>query len=127
MIVVDASAAVQALLQDGEARRYLSAESLVAPHLIDAEVLQTLCRLVNHGSVGATDAARAVRHWSRLGLTRLAVHGLTSRVWELRHNLSAYDASSVALAEALDCPLVTTEARLAAAPGSKCPITLLSR
>lgn len=132
MIVVDASAAVRALLHDGEARRYMSAESLVAPHLVDAEVIQALRRLAARGSVsekdaGRKDAGRAVRQWSRLGLTRLAVDGLTSRVWSLRHNLSAYDAGYVALAEALDCPLLTADARLAGAPGPSCPITVVPR
>lgn len=127
MIVVDASAAIRALLHDGEARRYLSTESLAAPHLIDAEVLQALRRLAARGVVGSADAERAVRQWSRLGLTRLAIHGLTSRIWALRHNLSAYDASYVALAEALDCPLLTADARLAGAPGPRCPITLVPR
>lgn len=118
---------MRALLHDGEARRYLSAESLVAPHLVDAEVMQTLRRLVASGSVSDTDANRAVRQWSRLGLTRLSVAGLTSRIWSLRHNLSAYDASYVALAEALDCPLLTADARLAGAPGPTCPITVVPR
>ena len=126
-MVVDASAAVGALLRDGEARRYLSADSLAAPHLIDAEVLQALRRLAAGGSVESADAEAAVRQWSRLGLTRLAVHGLTSRIWALRHNLSAYDASYVALAEALDCPLLTADVRLAGAPGPNCPITLVPR
>ena len=125
MIVVDASAAVRALLHDGEARRYLSTESLAAPHLVDAEVIQALRRLVARGLVSETDAGRAVRQWSQLGLTRLSVDGLISRIWALRHNLSAYDASYVALAEALDCPLLTADVRLAGAPGPGCPITLV--
>ena len=116
---------MRALLHDGEARRYLSAESLVAPHLIDAEVLQALRRLVARGAVGATDAEKAVRQWSRFGLTRLVIHGLADRVWTLRHNLSAYDASYVALAEALDCSLLTADARLVSAPGPDCSITLV--
>ncbi len=127
MIVVDASAAVRALLHDGEARRYLSTERLAAPHLVDAEVIQALRRLVARGSVSETDAGRAVRQWSQLGLKRLAVDRLTTRVWALRHNLSAYDASYVALAEALDCPLLTADVRLASAPGPGCPITLVPR
>ena len=53
--------------------------------------------------------------------------GLLGRVWALRHNVSAYDASYVALADALDCPLLTADARLAGAPGPNCPITLVSR
>ena len=79
------------------------------------------------GSVSDTDAGRAAREWTRLGLTRLSVAGLTSRIWSLRHNLSACDASYVALAEALDCPLLTFDARLAGAPGPSCPITVVPR
>lgn len=127
MIVVDASAAVRALLHDGEARRYMSTERLAAPHLVDAEVIQALRKLVARGSVSETDAGRAVRQWSQLGLTRLAVNRLTDRVWALRHNLSAYDASYVGLAEALDCPLLTADVRLAGAPGPGCLITLVPR
>ena len=127
MIVVDASAAVGALLHDGEARRYLSTERLAAPHLVDAEVLQTMRRLVARGAVDAQAADGAVRQWGQLGVRRVEVHWLTERVWALRHNLSAYDASFVALAEALDCPLLTADVRLAGAPGPSCPITLVPR
>lgn len=127
MIVVDASAVVPALLNDGEARSYMGAGSLVAPHLVDAEVMQALRRLVARGLLSETDAGQAVRHWGRLGLTRLPVDGLISRIWSLRHNLSAYDASYVALAEALRCPLLTADARLAGAPGPSCPITVVPR
>ena len=127
VIVVDASAAVGALLHDGEARRYLSTERLAAPHLVDAEVLQTMRKLVARGAVGAEVADGAVRQWGQLGVRRLAVHWLTERIWALRHNLSAYDASYVALAEALNCPLLTADVRLAGAPGPSCPITLVPR
>lgn len=95
--------------------------------LVNRSAGSPLRRLVASGSVSDTDAGRAVRQWGRLGLTRLAVDGLTSRIWTLRHNLSAYDASYVALAEALDCPLLTADARLAGAPGPSCPITVLPR
>ena len=125
MIVIDASAAVQALLNNGEARRCMSTERLAAPHLVDAEVLHTMRRLVARGTVGAGAADGAVRQWSRLGVRRLATHWRADRIWALRHNLSAYDASYVALAEALDCPLLTTDVRLANAPGPSCPITVV--
>lgn len=127
MVVVDASAAVRALLHDDEARRYLSTERLVAPHLVDAEVLQTMRRLVARGAVTPRIADGAVRQWVQLGVRRLGVHWLSQRIWALRHNLSAYDASYVALAEALNCPLLTADARLAGAPGPDCPITLVPR
>ena len=63
----------------------------------------------------------------RLGMTRYPVFSLLDRVWELRDNLSAYDASSVALAELLDCNLLTADARLSRAPGIRCSITLVPR
>ena len=84
-------------------------------------------KLVARGAVGAEVADGAVRQWGRLGVRRLAVHWLNERIWALRHNLSAYDASYVALAEALNCPLLTADVRLAGAPGPSCPITLVPR
>ena len=69
----------------------------------------------------------ALARWASLGLRRLAVVGLLSRIWELRDNLSAYDATYVALAEALACELVTADARLAQAPGPTCAITVVRR
>ena len=69
----------------------------------------------------------ALDAWWRLGLTRDPVFSLLDRVWELRDNLSAYDASYVALAELLGCNLLTADARLSRAPGIHCPITVVPR
>ncbi|MGH2871205.1 MAG: type II toxin-antitoxin system VapC family toxin [Solirubrobacteraceae bacterium] len=69
----------------------------------------------------------ALLRWGRLGLRRFAVVGLLGRIWELRENLSAYDASYVSLAEALGCELVTADARLAGAPGPRCAVTTVRR
>ena len=63
----------------------------------------------------------------RLGMTRYPVFTLLERVWDLRENLSAYDASYVALAELLNCPLMTADARLSRAPGVRCSITVVPR
>lgn len=123
--MVDASAAVSALLSDGEARRQLSESRLAAPHLVDAEVVQTLRKLLIRGSMTTKEAERAVQRWSRLGVERFPLLGLVPRIWALRDNVSAYDAAYVALAEALDCPLLTADARLAAAPGPNCPVTVV--
>jgi len=60
-------------------------------------------------------------------MTRYPVFSLVDRVWELRHNLSSYDASSIALAELLDCNLLTADARLGRAPGIRCPVTVVPR
>lgn len=125
MIVVDASAAVLGLLNDGDSRRYLAEEPFACPHLVDAEIVHALRARVRCGDVDAADAERALRVWTRLGLRRLPVVGLLERVWELRENLSAYDATYVAVAETLDVPLLTADARLARAPGATCPITVV--
>lgn len=127
MIVVDASAAVLALLNDGEARRALATKVVVVPHLADSEVTQALRGQVLRGHVEADDAQRALARWARLGVRRFAVVGLLARMWELRDNLTAYDATYVALAEALGYELVTADARLANAPGPKCTIVVVRR
>ena len=125
MIVVDASVAVAALLKHGDARQMLGENRLAAPHLVDAEVVQTLRKLVLRGQLALDDAEQAVDRWAELGIERFPIVGLVSRIWTLRDDVSAYDAAYVALAEALDCPLLTADARLAAAPGPHCPITVV--
>jgi predicted nucleic acid-binding protein len=127
VIVLDASAAVLALLNDGDARRSVMSETVVVPHLVDAEVAQALRAQVRRGRVSDGDAQGALVRWARLGLRRFALIGLLPRIWELRDNLSAYEASYVALAEAFGCSLVTADARLARAPGPRCAITVVRR
>lgn len=127
MIVIDASAAVLGLLNDGEVRTMLSQDAVVCPHLADSEIVHALRSQVLRGDLEATAAERAIGVWGRLGLARVAVHGVLGRVWELRENLSAYDATYVALAEALEVPLVTADGRLARAPGPRCTITVVRR
>lgn len=125
MIVVDASAAVLGLLNDGEARTVLGRERLACPHLIDAEVLHVLRSHVRRGELDAEDATRAIGVWGRLGMERFGVDGLLDRMWELRDNVSAYDAAYVAVAEALEAPLLTADGRLARAPGPRCTISVV--
>ncbi len=127
MIVVDASAALSALLNDGPARRSLSTEQLHAPHLIDSEVASGLCRRVAAQQLAAADGWTALDRWRRLGMTRYPVYALLDRIWQLRDNVSAYDASYVALAEQLDCALLTADARLSRIPDARCPITVVPR
>jgi predicted nucleic acid-binding protein len=127
VIVVDASAAVLALVNDGDARRSLASETVAVPHLADSEVAHALRAQVLRGTVSAGDAHAALARWGRLGLQRFAAVGLLARIWELRDNLTAYDATYVALAEGLACELVTADARLAQAPGPTCAITVLRR
>ena len=126
MIVVDASAAVLGLLNDGDARARLAHEALAVPHLVDSEVVQALRSQVRRGDIDAGDARRALDVWAQLGIQRVGLVGLLERVWDLRDNLTAYDATYVAVAEALDCPLLTADARLARAPGPGCPITVVT-
>ncbi|WP_236832725.1 type II toxin-antitoxin system VapC family toxin [Blastococcus sp. KM273128] len=107
MIVLDASAAVAALLRDGSARQAAAHEQLHAPHLIDVEVAQTLRRLVADGRLSAPTGQQLLSTWSDMALVRHPVHPLLPRMWTLRKNISAYDAIYVALAEALGCAVLT--------------------
>lgn len=127
MIVVDASAALSALLNDGPARSALSVEQLHAPHLVDAEVASGLRRRVSTRQVGDAAGWTALDTWRRLGIVRHPMVGLVDRVWELRENVSSYDACYVALAEGLGCVLLTADARLSRARGLRCPITVVPR
>lgn len=127
MIVVDASAALSALLNAGPARSALASEQLHAPHLIDSEVASGLRRKVAAQRLDADAGWTALDTLRRLGMTRYPVFALLDRVWELRDNLSAYDASYVALAELLGCSLLTADGRLGRAPGPRCPITVVPR
>lgn len=127
MIVADASAVVSALLNSGPARDLLARERVHVPHLVDVEVASALRRSVAAGRVSVAQGRAALDTWRRLGVTRHAVTGLLDRVWELRENVSAYDATYVALAEALDCPVLTADGRLGRAPGLRCPVTVVPR
>ena len=129
MIVLDASAAVDWLLQTSagqriEKRIYSHNESLHTPHLLDLEVTQVLRRLVREGALPAHRADEAVRDLLDLRITRYPHFVLLPRIWELRHNFSAYDAAYVVLAEKLGAALVTRDGRLASASGHAAPIEL---
>jgi predicted nucleic acid-binding protein len=125
-VVVDASALVDALLIDGVARSRLTTVNLHAPELIDAEVLSVIRRLVLAGKLLEAAGMRALETVSRLGLRRYSTLELWPRAWELRANLSTYDALDVSLAERLDAPLVTTDAKAARAPGLGCAVEVLA-
>lgn len=130
MIVLDASAAVEWLLQTPRGEfvggRILSAgESLHAPHLLDAEVAQVLRRYVAMHALAADRADEALQDLLDIHLRRYPHTILLRRVWELRGNLTAYDALYVGLAEALNATLITCDAKLAAAPGHHAHIQLV--
>ncbi len=131
MIVVDASALVELLTRSDrglrvEARILRPSETLHAPSLIDVEVTQVLRRYVASGQVP--------EHWARMALevvgafpmTRYLHEPLMRRAWELKENVTAYDAAYIALAEALRSPLVTCDARLARAPGLHTAVELVA-
>lgn len=120
MIVLDASAAIDWLLQTPagqriEKRIYSRNETLHAPHVLDLEVTQVLRRLAQQGVLSGRRADEAVVDLVDLRVTRYPHLVLLPRIWQLRHNLSAYDAAYVVLAEILGAALVTRDSRLASA------------
>ena len=130
MIVVDASALVELLLDTDEAgavaaRLFDSGDSLAAPHLIDVEAAQVLRRYAQAGEIDGRRGREAMDDLADMPIRRYPHDILLPRVWDLRHNLTAYDAVYVALAEALDAPLVTRDRRLARAAGHGAEIELL--
>lgn len=132
MIVLDASAVIELLLNTAAGRRVAVRIappdiSLHAPHLIDIEVIQTLRRYVQGEVITADRGRLALQHLSQLNVTRYGHEEVLQRIWALRGNLTAYDAAYVALAEALSAPLLTLDSRLAAAPGHLADIDVLDQ
>jgi predicted nucleic acid-binding protein len=122
LIAVDASAILEVLLRTGrgariEDRLLSRGDSLHAPHLLDVEVAQVLRRYAAAGNVTSERGRQALADLGDFAIHRYAHDDLLPRIWELRHNVTAYDAAYLALAEALDAPLVTCDGRLASAPG----------
>lgn len=130
MIVVDASVLSPALADDGDdgdrARQRLRGERLAAPELVDLEVTSVLRQLLLAGRLPLRRAELAMSDLVALPLRRVPHRALVARCWELRDNLTVYDASYVALAEQLEAILVTADTRLAGAPGPKCKIELMT-
>jgi predicted nucleic acid-binding protein len=131
MIVLDASALLEWLL--GTRRGRSIGERIAdptlglhAPHLADVEVAQALRRYVREAELEAESAASALEDLRSLDLARHSHEPLLDRIWALRENLTAYDATYVALAEALDATLLTCDRRLARAPGMAGLVELVS-
>lgn len=129
MSVVDASVLVE-YLSGGEhveaARSAIRGERwLWAPALIDAEVGSTLRRQVRAKEIGVRKAAEALEDFLEMRLQRVPHRNLVDRAWQLRDNVSFYDALYVALAEGLDTPLLTLDKRLTGAPGIRAEVELV--
>jgi predicted nucleic acid-binding protein len=130
VIVVDASVVVEVLLRRAAAaavehRIHDMRESLHAPYLIDVEVANVIRRYAARGEIGGERGPEALDDLVDFPMHRYPHVALLPRIWELRHNLTAYDATYVALAEMLDAPLVTRDRRLAASSGHRARIELV--
>ncbi len=130
MIVVDASVILEVLLVTDagariQERLFRNGESLHAPHLIDLEVAQVLRRYCAAAELDPARGAEALEDLADLPLARYPHDVLLPRIWELRRAITAYDAAYVALAELLGAPLVTRDARLAAAPGHSAAVEVV--
>jgi predicted nucleic acid-binding protein len=131
LIVVDASVLANAIADDETdgrvAREVLrAAKDLAAPDLVDVETMSALRKRWLAGALTEERFAAAIGDLEDLDLDRYPALPLIGRVFELRANLTTYDATYIALAEALGCELVTGDGRLAGAPGLGCPVTVLS-
>ena len=129
MIVADASAILEMLLRSPgaeaiEARVFRRGETMHTPALLDVEVAQVLRRYVSRGEVAPARARAALDLLLGFPMERYTHEPLLSRIWELRENLTAYDAAYVALAEGLRATLVTCDVRLANAPGIRAAVEL---
>jgi predicted nucleic acid-binding protein len=104
----------------------LAGEEAGVPHLLDSEVTNVLRRLVLRGDLTVEQGDAAMSHFLELDLERFPADRLRVRMWDLRENLTAYDATYVALAEAVGATaLLTTDARLAGAPGVRCTVRVV--
>jgi predicted nucleic acid-binding protein len=130
VLVIDTSAILEVLAardaDRGLIERLADDGDLHAPHLIDTEVLQALRRLCSREEISDDRAADALTDFADTAIVRYSHRPLNDRVWELRHHLTAYDATFVALAEVLSAPLITCDARLASARGHNAQIELFS-
>ncbi len=129
-MVLDASGAIEFLLNTDAGSRLASrlideSEAVCVPHLIDLEIAQVLRRYVSRGAVSVDRGALALNHWRDFDVDRYPHEPFLGRIWELRANVSAYDAVYVALAETLSTVLVTGDRRLAGAPGIRARVEVV--
>jgi predicted nucleic acid-binding protein len=130
VIVVDASAVLEILLNTVAAPRvaehlFAPAETLHAPHLLDLEVAQVLRRYEASGELDSGRGVEALEDLADLPLIRYPHDIFLPRIWQLRHNATAYDAAYLALAEALNASLVTRDGGMATIPGHRASVILL--
>lgn len=130
MIVVDASALLEVLLRTpaakaAETRLFGSGLTLHAPHLLDVEVAQVIRRYAAKGEIDDARGRAVLADLADFPLHRYPHDILLPRIWDLRANVTAYDAAYIALAEALDAPLLTRDQRLATAPGHKARVEVV--
>ena len=130
MIVLDASVVIDWLIRSSaaqciESRIFSRNQSLHAPELLDLEVAQVLRRLVREDTLSTSRAETAIEDLLDMRVTRYPHSVLLPRIWQLRHNLSAYDAAYVVLAERLGATLLTRDARLASAPGHSATVEVM--
>ncbi|MGH7823819.1 MAG: type II toxin-antitoxin system VapC family toxin [Candidatus Binatia bacterium] len=130
MIVIDASALLEVLLNASASGRvaerlFAGNDTLHAPHVLDLEIAQVLRRYTLSGEMEAERGEQALEDLADLPLNRYPHDVFLFRIWALRRNLTAYDAAYVALAEALDAPLITRDAALARASGHRARVEII--
>jgi predicted nucleic acid-binding protein len=129
LIVVDASVVAIVLANDGAEGRHVrervAGERLAAPELLDLEVVSAFRRMCAAGALSADRAEAAVTDLHDLRVQRVPHRPLLARCWELRKNVTVYDAAYIALAESLDATLLTADRRLVSAPGAQCGFELV--
>ncbi|WP_030160787.1 type II toxin-antitoxin system VapC family toxin [Glycomyces sp. NRRL B-16210] len=126
MIVLDNSALIEYLTEDSElgrrVRQLLIGQEIAVPHSIDLECVSVLRRLVRHGQLDVDRATAALELFRQMALRRYDHVSLLPRIWELRGNMTSYDAAFAALAEQLGASLLTVDKKFDKTPGLRCQV-----